>query len=87
VSWKEIGFQTDRPWRRVGAGICVVLAVMFVVGVWALEHTERIRHPVLFLIYWLIFLGLVAWLCVLALRDCLYTLKMVSRWRQERNKE
>ncbi len=71
----------DRPWRRIGAAISVVLAVMFVAGVYVVDIPDR---PTPYAIYWLIMLGLVVWLCVLALKDAIHTRRTYSRWRRER---
>lgn len=62
-----------RPWRKLGAAICVVVAVMFVAGVYLLDGKPP-RH--IFLAYWILILVLVMWLCGLALKDLLHT----RRW-------
>lgn len=68
----------DRPWRRVGAAICLLIAVMFVIGIYVVDIPER---PIPYALYWLIILGLVVWLCVLAVRDFLYTRRVIRRRR------
>ena len=70
----------NRPWRRLGAGICVLLAVMFVLGVYVVDIPER---PMPYAIYWAIMLGLVFWVCVLAMKDMKHTRRVVDRWRAE----
>lgn len=64
-----------RPWRRLGAGIVVVVAVMFVVG---LYWSDGSHSPRAFAAYWLIMLLMVGWLCVLAAKDVLYTRRMIA---------
>jgi hypothetical protein len=71
----------DRPWRRLGAGICLVLAVMFVLGVWVVDIPDK---PVPYAIYWIIMMGLTVWLCVLAVRDAFHTRRVYEKWRAER---
>lgn len=70
----------ERPWRRVGAGICVVLAIMFVAGLYLLDED---RKPGAYVAYWLIMMLLVLWLCLLVLRDLLYTRQMIARWKKD----
>ncbi len=74
----------DRPWRRVGAGLSVVLSVMFVVGVWVVDIPEK---PVPYAAYWIIMLGLTVWLCVLAVKDAFHTRRVYDRWRAEKYNE
>jgi len=71
----------DRPWRRLGAAISAVLAVMFVAGVYVVDIPDR---PVPYAAYWIVMMGLVVWLCTLAVKDALHTRRMVNRWREER---
>jgi len=73
-------FAGNRPWRRLGAAICLLLSVMFVVGVYVVEIPER---PIPYAVYWIIMLGLVVWLFTLAVRDVMYTRKLVEHWRRE----
>jgi len=73
-------FAGERPWRRVGAAICLLLSVMFVAGVYAVDIPDR---PVPYAIYWIIMLGLVVWLFALAIRDVKYTRKLIQRWRRD----
>jgi drug/metabolite transporter (DMT)-like permease len=70
-----------RPWRRLGAAICVLLAIMFVAGITLIDRPAR---PGLFIAFWLLILGLICWLCVLAIKDVLHTRKMVADWRARR---
>ena len=71
----------DRPWRKVGAAICIVVAVMFVVGVTAVDIPER---PRAYAAYWLVILVLLLWLCCLALKDVLYTRHLLVEWQRTR---
>ena len=73
-------FAGHRPWRKLGAAICLVISVMFVLGIYVVDIPDR---PIPYAIYWLIILGLVIWLFVLALRDIMYTRQLVRRWRAE----
>lgn len=66
-----------RPWRRLGAGIVLVVSVMFVVG---LYWSDGAHSPRAFAAYWLIMLLMVGWLCVLAAKDVLYTRRMIAGW-------
>ncbi len=73
-------FAGDRPWRRLGAAICLLLAVMFVIGIYAVDIPDR---PIPYALYWIIMLGLVVWLFTLAVRDVVYTRTLIRRWREE----
>ena len=73
----------NRPWRKVGLGICVLLAVMFVVGDAVFDVATAVRRPILFTVYWLVVVVLVAWLCTLAAHDVSYTRKMIGVWKKE----
>lgn len=77
VTGDVAGLLEDRPWRKVGAVIAVLLSIMFVVGV---EFLGTGGGPGTYLAYWLVMLVLVIWLCVLAIRDVMYT----RRWIEER---
>lgn len=74
----------DRPWRRLGAGISVLLSVMFVVGVWVVDIPEK---PVPYAAYWLIMLAMTMWLCVLAVKDAFHTRRVYDQWRAEKYNE
>jgi hypothetical protein len=74
----------DRPWRRLGAGISVLISVMFVVGVWVVDIPEK---PVPYAVYWIIMLGLTVWLCVLAVKDAFHTRRVYDQWRTEKYNE
>ena len=63
-------FVGDRPWRRVGAAICAVLAIMFVVGVYVVDVPQR---PTPYALYWLVMLVLVVWLLGLVIKDVAHT--------------
>jgi amino acid transporter len=73
-------FAGHRPWRKIGAALCLLIAVMFVLGIYVVDIPDR---PVPYAIYWIIMLGLVVWLFVLALRDIMYTRGLVRQWRAE----
>jgi hypothetical protein len=75
----------DRPWRRVGLVICIVLAVMFLVGDYVFDVATAVQRPIAFTMYWLVMMGLVGWLCFLAVRDVAYTRRMISVWKAERD--
>jgi hypothetical protein len=70
-----------RPWRRLGAAICLLVAVMYVLGVYLVDIP---RHPRAYAAFWLVLMLLVIWLCVLALRDILYTRQAIAKWRARR---
>lgn len=69
-----------RPWRKLGAAICLVLAVMFVGGVYLMEPENS---PKVFLAYWAIMLVLVVWLFALAFKDLLHTRRALLALRKE----
>ena len=75
-TWRNVG--GERPWRRVGAGICLLLAVMFVLGVYVVDIPD---NPRTYATFWLVMMGLVMWLCVLATWDVFYTRRMIARRR------
>lgn len=79
-SMQEHPLSGHRPWRKVGAGICLLMAVMFVLGIYVVDIPER---PIPYALYWIIMLGLVIWLFVLAVRDFMYTRSLVRRWRED----
>lgn len=60
----------DRPWRRLGAAICGLVSVMFFVGVNFLDSN---REPVTFVVYWIVELLLIVWLCLLVGIDIVRT--------------
>ena len=68
----------NRPWRRLGAAICLVLAIMFVLGIYFVDMPHRAG---LFAIYWMIMLALVLWLCYLAIKDIVHTRRIIADWR------
>ncbi len=71
----------DRPWRRVGAAICLLVSVMFVLGVYLVDIPE---HPRPYATYWLLIMVLVLWACGLAVKDVWYTRRMMKSRRSER---
>lgn len=71
----------DRPWRRVGAAICLLVSVMFVLGVYLVDIPE---HPRTYATYWLLIMVLVLWACGLAVKDVWYTHRMMKSRRSER---
>jgi uncharacterized membrane protein len=74
----------DRPWRKLGAVIMLLLAVMFVLGIYVLDEHRGVWF---YALYWLIMMMLVLWLCVLAVRDVVYTRQLIIRWRNEHEQE
>jgi len=78
------GLLGDRPWRRLGAGICLLLAVMFVIGVWVVDKPQK---PVPYAVFWIIIMALTVWLCVLAVKDVIHTRRVFEQWREERQSE
>jgi len=73
-----------RPWRRVGTVLCVFISVMFLAGLLWLDPKQK---PITFLAYWAIILLLLLWLCALAIRDILFTRKLIAEWKAARNAE
>lgn len=67
-----------RPWRRVGAGLCLLIAVMYVVCV---NRLDADASPKTFALYWITILILLVWLCVLAFKDIRHTRKTLAQWR------
>ncbi|MCC7291949.1 MAG: hypothetical protein IT449_07810 [Phycisphaerales bacterium] len=74
----------ERPWRRLGAGICAVTSLMFLLGAALMKPRES---PRAYLAFWAVLLGLVMWLIVLAFKDARHTLKryLDERRGQRRN--
>ncbi len=70
----------DRPWRRVGAAICVVLSVMFVLGI---NFPRPVENKIAFLVFWMLILFLLLWLCVLVIKDLLYTRKRLMELKDK----
>lgn len=56
---------------------------MFVVGDAVFDVATAVRRPILFTVYWLVVVALVAWLCTLAVHDISYTRKMIGIWKNE----
>lgn len=57
---------------------------MFILGVWLLDASKA---PGLYLLYWLVMMVLVAWVCALAVKDVLHTRRLVSQWRMEQERD
>lgn len=74
----------ERPWRKLGAAIMLLLAVMFVLGIYVLDEHRSVWF---YALYWLVMMVLVLWLCVLAVRDVVYTRQLIVRWRDEHERE
>lgn len=68
----------QRPWRRIGGAICLLLAIMFPVGAFVVDIPD---HPRAYAAYWVLIMALVLWLGVLAIKDVLYTREMMKRLR------
>ncbi len=73
-------FAGLRPWRKVGAALCLLISVMFVLGIYVVDIPDR---PIPYALYRIIMLGLIVWLFVLAVRDIMYTRALVRRRRLE----
>ena len=65
----------DRPWRRIGAAICLLVSVMFVLGVYLVDIPE---HPKTYATFWLVIMVLVFWACGLAVKDVWYTHRIIK---------
>lgn len=74
-SMRDHELLLNRPWRKLGAAIVLVVAVMFTLGLYVLDLKGG---PVVFVAYWLTVLVLIVWLCILAIRDVLYTRRIVK---------
>ena len=64
-----------RPWRPLGAAICGLATVMFILGVCLLDEK---RGRTGFMLYWFVELGLTLWLCVLAFKDLRHTRRLTA---------
>ena len=58
---------------------------MFVVGNYVFDVATAVRNPILFTTYWLVMMGLIGWLCFLAIRDVAYTRRMITTWKLHRD--
>lgn len=67
-----------RPWRKLGAAICLLVSVMFVLGVYLVDIPD---HPRAYALFWTIILVLMLWLCALAFKDVKYTLRLLRAHR------
>jgi hypothetical protein len=74
----------DRPWRRVGAAICLIVSIMFVLGVYLVDIPD---HPRVYAAFWVVILLLLFWACGLAIKDAWHTRRLLARWRRERRSE
>jgi len=79
---ETLDLRGDRPWRRVGAVLCLVVSLMFVAGLYLVDVYA---FAAWYALYWLVLLFLVLWLCVLAVRDVLYTRHLIERQRVKRD--
>lgn len=77
----SLPLRGHRPWRRVGAGICLVLAIMFVLGANLVDIPDR---PRIYGAFWIVMLLLLLWLCGLAIKDLRYTRRLLLERRDRR---
>ena len=70
----------NRPWRKVGAAICLVLSIMFAAG---LHLPDPPINPRAYTVYWIVMLILVFWLLLLAMKDVLHTRRRLFELRDE----
>ncbi len=68
--------RNERPWRRLGAALVALVAVAFFAGANFLKADQA---PRVYLAFWCVVLVLIVWMCVLALVDARYTIRMGSR--------
>ncbi|MGB0714775.1 MAG: hypothetical protein ACPGXK_02795 [Phycisphaerae bacterium] len=73
--------DADRPWRRTAAVVCVLLAGMFLFGLYILHPRT---HPAIVIPFITSMLLLVAFLFLLALRDMVHTRKLLKDLRKRR---
>ena len=66
---------SGRPWRPLGAAICGLATLMFILGVCLLDEK---RGRTGFMVYWFVELGLTFWLCVLAFKDLRHTRRLAA---------
>lgn len=71
----------ERPWRKIAALICVLLASMFLFGLYVLHPRT---HPAVVIVYVGCMLLLVLSLFVIALRDLVHTRKTLRDMRLRR---
>lgn len=71
----------DRPWRRLGAAICGFVGIVSFAGMLLLDWRST---PRLYMLFWVIVLLLVTWLCGLALTDILHTRNLLRIERARR---
>lgn len=69
-----------RPWRPLGAAICGLATVMFILGVCLLDEK---RGRVGFMLFWFVELALALWLCVLAYKDIRHTRRLAAAAKLE----
>jgi len=73
----------DRPWRRVGAAVCLLLGVVFPLGIY---HQDSFRSPHAFVAFWAIIIVVVSWLFVLAIRDLAHRRHLLQSRRSGRKR-
>jgi hypothetical protein len=72
VSSNEL-LRGDRPWRRLGAALVALVAVAFFAGTNFLKAEQA---PKVYVAFWCVVLVLIIWMCILALVDVRYTLRL-----------
>lgn len=80
----EAGTARRRRRRNLGMAIVAMLSVGTFLGV---NLMRPIEHPIAFVLYWLVIMLLVCWLCVLAVVDMLHTLTLHRRWSEKRGQQ
>ncbi len=78
VSTARRAIGSNRPGRRLGAVICLLLSIMFVVGAHGIDVPDHWRS---YAAFWILMLILLLWLCGLALRDLWHTRRLLADHR------